>query len=277
MAAKAQERRVASAEERELQPTSKRKKPPGPEQTPKRPQQQVFRFFDLPRELRDDIYDQSLVFKTKYASQHGVRLRARRSTILSLLLVNHQFQAEYLERAAQHTCLVVTDRGTFHGEDVKLPKPLSYARQLEVFLATCCESPSLHGDKRHPCSVIRELRMHRKWIVHLCAQMKFLQSLKIEVMLDPHGNVSGCEEAFLKHQHRLTNFDASIAPLKGLEVYHSSHYVSEGVWSFNRPRKLVLEWDAASGDVKRVEEVKEEKPAVAAKVKERKEVVVEEG
>ncbi|KAF2764785.1 hypothetical protein EJ03DRAFT_16056 [Teratosphaeria nubilosa] len=247
-----------------------RQTPAQPDAAARKAKTGVFRFFDLPRELRDQIYYDSLIFKRKFESQHGSRLRARRMADVNLLVISHRFREEYLERAERHTCVVVTDRGIYHGEFLKLPNPLKYATRLEIFVAACCESPALHGNSRHPCSVVREIRMHRKWIENLCSQMRNLSSLKIEIMLDPHKRVSGCEDALLREQHRLTGLDERVAPLRSLEVYHSSHYVSEGVWSFNRPRTLVMRYVPETGELRRIEEGVERRPSGAGEKVEEK-------
>lgn len=207
----------------------------------------IFNFFALPRELRDKIYEESLQFKKKFEPQHGVRLRARRIVAVELLLVNRQFHNEYLERAEKKTCLIIVDRDHYHGETLELPIPIKYARKLELHLALACDEPD-HGMER--CRMLPELRMHRKWIVKLSEQMKYLDAITIKVLIDAHACVKECEEKLLKEQYRLTNLES----LASLEVYHCDYYVGKtsSAWNFGKPRKLVMKWSAESGDLQRV-------------------------
>ena len=204
-----------------------------------------FDFFSLPRELRDEIYLHSLTFKRKFRSQHGARLRGRRVTEPSLLQVSRQFHDEYLERAEQHTCLVIVDRPEFHGDSLKLPRPISRARNLELYLAVACDSPDHFTDQ---CRVVKEMRMHRKWIVNLCNQMRFLESLSITLIVDPHQHVNECEAKVLELQDKLTNF----ADLKALEVCHCDYAGKDVGWSFANKRTLEMKWSNEDGMLHRV-------------------------
>ncbi|TKA76310.1 hypothetical protein B0A55_04198 [Friedmanniomyces simplex] len=230
-------------------PVSRRRSPTAadavkPEVT--EPPQITFNFFDLPRELRDLIYDFSLTFKRKIRSQHGARLRGRNVAESSLLLVNKQFRREYFERAEHHTCLVIVDRPEFHGDLLKLPPAISYARSLELYLAIACDSPDHFTDQ---CRVIKEARMHRKWIADLCQKMRQLQSLSIKLIIDPHQHIQACESKLLELQHKLTNFEE----LKALGVYHCDYAGKETGWSFASKRTVVMEWSAEDGELHAVE------------------------
>ena len=211
----------------------------------------VFDFFNLPRELRDQIYADCLQFKVKFESQHGVRLRGRRVAQGSLLQINHQFRHEYLERAEKETCLVIVDRDHFHGEALELPTPVKYTRKLELHLALACDSPDHVIDR---CKVVQEVRMHRKWIGDLADRMKHLNSISIKVLLDNHPFVRDCGKRLLSEQHRFTNLEA----LTSVEVYHCDFYQGDngtGAWNFQRSRKLVMQWSPGKSELQRVEGV----------------------
>ncbi|KAK0942127.1 hypothetical protein LTR29_006372 [Friedmanniomyces endolithicus] len=232
-------------------PTSRRRAPTAadevkPEGTPL---QTTFNFFGLSRELRDMVYDFSLTFKRKIRSQHGARLRGRMVTEASLLLVSKQFSREYFERAQYHTCLIIVDRPEFHGDSFKIPRAISYARNVELFLAIACDSPDHFTDQ---CRVVKEVRMHRKWIVDLCQKMRRLESISIKLITDPHQHIEACEAKLLELQHKLTNFEE----LKNLAVYHCDYAGKETGWSFASKRTLVMEWSAKDGELHRVEAAK---------------------
>ncbi|KAK1080903.1 hypothetical protein LTR33_005136, partial [Friedmanniomyces endolithicus] len=230
-------------------PTSRRRAPTAadevkPEGTA--PPQTIFNFFGLSRELRDMVYDFSLTFKRKIRSQHGARLRGRMVTEASLLLVGKQFSREYFERAQYHTCFIIVDRPEFHGDFFKIPRALSYVRNVELFLAIACDSPDHFTDQ---CRVVKEVRMHRKWIADLCQKMRRLESISIKLITDPHQHIEACEAKLLELQHKLTNFEE----LKKLAVYHCDYAGKETGWSFASKRTLVMEWSAKDGELHRVE------------------------
>lgn len=222
-------------------------------------QPQIFPFFSLPRELRDQIYAHALVFKHKLPSQHHVRLRARRVPILSLLLVSRQFRTEYHETAERLSCLIVVDRNTYHGEPLLVPRGLTYIRRLEVFLATCCEEPT-HRDLTAPhplsgrrgCGVVPEMRMHRTWLTDLVGQLRGLEGVKVEVLLDPQQAL--CEGFLLAEQHRLMGGVRGLGvEIKGFEVCYAEYLGSgEEAWNFLRKRRVVMRWDAERGQLIRI-------------------------
>lgn len=223
------------------------------------PQPQIFPFFSLPRELRDQIYAHALIFKHKLPSQHHVRLRARRVPLLALLLVSRQFRAEYYETAERLSCLIVVDRNTYHGEPLRVPRGLTYIRRLEVFLATCCEDPT-HRDLTAPhplsgrrgCGVVPEMRMHRTWLADLVRQLRGLEGVKVEILLDPQQAL--CERFLLAEQHRLVGgVRGSGVEVKGFEVWYAEYLGSgEEAWNFLRKRKVAMRWDVGRGELVRV-------------------------
>ncbi|KAI7337466.1 hypothetical protein KC315_g2299 [Hortaea werneckii] len=217
-------------------------------------QTSTFNFFNLPRELRDSIYDESLIFKRKFEDQSGVRLRGRRLVQIHLLLINRQFRDEYLERAEKKTCLVIVDRDRYHGEPLKLPAIMKYTRKLELHLALACDVPD-HIVSR--CKVTQEVRMHRKWIGNLCDQMQHLESVKINVLIDAHEHVTECEKSILEEEYRFTNLEN----LTSLEIFHCDYYVGHKgttcAWNFSRARKVVMRWSAERGELERVKQVGE--------------------
>ncbi|EMC94949.1 hypothetical protein BAUCODRAFT_519967 [Baudoinia panamericana UAMH 10762] len=210
----------------------------------------IFRFFDLPREMRDQIYDESLTFKQKYQSQHGIRLRGRRVVNPALLLVSKQFHQEYVERADRKTTLVIVDRNVYHGELLevsKLPKQLTCATKLEIHLALACNGEADHIT--NGCRVLKELRMHRKWIVDLVRKMRRIGAIEIKVVLDPRDQGSVCERKFIELQYLFTN----VEELQRLEVFHADYGMTGADWNFQKSRELVMEWTQGACEVRRVE------------------------
>ena len=205
---------------------------------------QPFRFFSLPRELRDLIYDCDLQnhLKRKLTSQHHARLRGRRVARTPLLLVSKQFREEYFSRVTGFATLVVVDRGEFHGELLKLPSPLSYVKNLELHLAIACDdlnhlSPGTSSSNPYEgCRVLRELRMHRKWIVHLARQMRWLNEIKVTVYVDPHLFIDACENEVVSEAWRLLNVEEVVK----LQVCRCEFVGKGAAWSFAKPREVVM-------------------------------------
>ena len=102
------------------------------------------------------------------------------------------------------------------------------------------------------CRAIPELRMHRKWIADLAEQMKHLDSVEINVYMDPHTQVKACEHNVMKEQYRFT----SLVALTSLRVFHSGYFVGDKSpvcpWNFSKPRKLVIEFSSATRTLQEV-------------------------
>lgn len=221
-----------------------------------------FNWFGLPQELRDEVYEHLLVFKQILPLQHDVRLRARRSIDPRLLTVSRQFKHEYSARAEQRTCLVIVDRVDFEGKLLKLPKPLMYVRKLELHLALACSvQPPWSTEK---CRVQKELRMHRKWIVDLTKQMRHLDSITINVLVDPHQQVETCKKNLVAEYYKLTNLEELVS----LDVFECDFESRMGKWNFMKPRKPIMKWSARSGELEMVESGVAGKELLATAVKE---------
>ena len=107
------------------------------------------------------------------------------------------------------------------------------------------------------CRAIPELRMHRKWITDLSEQMKHLDSVEINVYMDPHTMVKACELNVMKEQYRLT----SLTALTSVRVFQSGYFVGDKSpgcpWNFSKPRKLVIEYSPTMGTLREVDETNE--------------------
>jgi hypothetical protein len=74
----------------------------------------IFRFFDLPRELRDKIYEQPVLMDHWLVPnylEHDIHIEAEKLS-MSLLLVNRQFREEYTERCEDQQALILHDAFT---------------------------------------------------------------------------------------------------------------------------------------------------------------------
>ncbi|KAK3675687.1 hypothetical protein LTR78_004328 [Recurvomyces mirabilis] len=205
----------------------------------------TFDFFRLPRELRDQIYFDSLAYKRKYPDQSGARVRGRRVADPNFLLISKQFKSEYLERAEQHTALIIVDRPEYHGDNITLPSEIAYARHLEVHIAIACDAPDHVGNQ---CRVTKEVRMHHRWLSNLCTKMRHLQSVQVDMVIDPHQYINECEAKLMEMQYKLSN----VLELSSLRLFYCDYAGRDFGWNFGKSRKLAWEWDAEDRSLHRV-------------------------
>lgn len=84
-----------------------------------------FDFFGLPRELRDKIYEQPVLFEYEHlptTSREDLITKAKKLRT-SLLLVSRQFRDEYTERCAGQQALCMRDHCAFRGDIAVSPSP----------------------------------------------------------------------------------------------------------------------------------------------------------
>lgn len=84
----------------------------------------MLNFFDLPRELRDKIYEQPVLFENQRlpSTEKGFFIKAKKLRT-SLLLINRQFKREYSEQCEKQQALCFRDRpggGTLKREKVTI-------------------------------------------------------------------------------------------------------------------------------------------------------------
>lgn len=90
---------------------------PSPVATSSEDTAQIFRFFDLPRELRDNIYEQPVLVEHWYMRPDmwdDLCIRAEKLNT-SPLLVNRQFRDEYTKRCQDQQVLCLRDRTHWTG------------------------------------------------------------------------------------------------------------------------------------------------------------------
>ncbi|KAK5124228.1 hypothetical protein LTR85_001931 [Meristemomyces frigidus] len=100
------------------------------------------RFFDhfgLPRELRDQIYDEVLATEPPFdlGKKNGLCYAVEHAAILRLALVSHQFGEECRKRAQQTACLVLEDTIKWSGSEaeiVQLPHAYLHVANLQLLL-----------------------------------------------------------------------------------------------------------------------------------------------
>ncbi|KXT14068.1 hypothetical protein AC579_10546 [Pseudocercospora musae] len=152
-----------------------------------RMRQKTFRFMDMPREMRDSVYE-SLATDAIVAETQTIQVSIERGPRLSLLLVSRQFRKEYTESIKRSAKLVVLDRGKV---DVPLQlKPQATVRLCQAAKLTAtasfrllaiCLSPDI--DHNRGCTLSNDLKRHASWIRTLAPQSSHLKQIHISMLL----------------------------------------------------------------------------------------------
>lgn len=191
------------AKRRKIQPSLHKKTP-----TP-----QPFRFFDLPRELRDQIYDLMLHNRTNVPthSLEAPELQVMNGPRSSALRVSTQFAQEYTEQMKRSTSLVIGDANVI-GYDLALAR-------IPFVLASNCTRLAVHTNAYDIEEIVRE-------VDYLIKGFSCISTLLLKVSITP----TDCRGS--------------------LEDLTRCHGVSEiGVFVHDLKRKVVIEaaWNSQSG------------------------------
>lgn len=152
-----------------------------------REDQQTFRFFELPRELRDMVYDElkqdersvlaGRVNPTSaprdYASlkPSNIGAQLRFGPVSDSLILNHEFKSEYSPRVQGSQVLTFLDLPAFNQEPFELDPRLRQVNHLELRLALALRVCH-HGPQSDPeCLMALEVRDHLGWLTHLIPQL----------------------------------------------------------------------------------------------------------
>lgn len=194
----------------------------------------IYPFFDLPQEVRDNIYDECLEDIDLPDLCLELHLKANKVPITALLLVNKAFSNEYRLRANTKQSLTVTDdcpRGlltTYCQGNFDIP-----TRALTIS-TVYIEAFVLH---------LTDIEEHHDWISQLIAQLPAVRKVHLRVIIgrefviDDFGdfeNDTDCEESL-----------TSVPYLASYKCYMRS----KNWQSFEDCRTVVLQWDSGTGDV----------------------------
>ena len=212
------------------------------------PTKNVFPFFKLPRELRDNIYEQALETRTsshrpgegcgQHLDGHSgcVSFQAINVPVTPLLTVCRRFNQEYTDRAAKFSMLVVTETGSCKTlfEDFDFPK------QAQAFTRLRIDLHFLHPN---------DINDHHEWLAQVLAGMKKLQDLSIRI----HMLRRSFEEIVMKivlqeAQERLNDYWTSLPHLHDLEV---REIVESERYTWDESSPLILKLSEASGKVEK--------------------------
>lgn len=184
------------------------------------PDEPSFRLFDLPRELRDHIYEHVLVDNSTFSlvppkrdllndestdRQHNptpghsldevterpdvqlpgllASVKFRPST--NVLLSSKTLRQEYEERSKQVMTLVLRDNEHYSFQPITLPEQAKEVYWAELHLILFCHNCPImsHCDER-TCQAAHEITQHQYWIKNLlCSQLTKLRSFSVHAYL----------------------------------------------------------------------------------------------
>ena len=230
-----------------------------------------FRLFDLPRELRDNIYDSALVENATFTLEGkagaagdatsrpedaldepveppselpslNASVKFRAST--NLLLAGHSLRHEYEERAKQSMIIILKDNDRYAFQPISLPEHATKVQNLELHLICFCHlCPTISHIDDKTCHAALELEQHRLWIDKLLPDLKELKALAVHAYI--------CHDRYKPDsKHRLpcerivaTKFAGfqSVPKAKKLTL---SRYDFQANPDLNGPKAIILEWPA---------------------------------
>ena len=211
----------------------------------------VFRFFDLPRELRDAIYDhlttdkRSLYVGKQYArlkknrqdAEKELKARVLDAPITSLLFVNHQFYQEYLEQVLTKMTLVLKDHIDYRFSAPRLRGTLKRVRKVAcILILYTCDCLGMHEQSAF-CKADIDAGKHRTLIKEVNTQLtdpRCSVGIRFYLQFDPITKTEGCIlPRNKKLQEELRTLTDETKRLTRLEVYRYSSWIDPAL----KPKK----------------------------------------
>ncbi|KAK4499033.1 hypothetical protein PRZ48_009545 [Zasmidium cellare] len=209
---------------------------------------EAFRFFDLPPELREMVYDYlaedeiSVVKPELQAS-----LSVQDAPLTNMLLVNHQMKNEYHKIAAKKTTLVFSDHENFNFTLPSVPSNLPNVTKISVRSFVVCED-------RCPldctyCEAAMDLRQSVELILKIQSTMQHVPSLEVNLGVWWKGEGKYNWPATPHRQDVidvLYNKLIEVPKLSRINVYRSPHRCLEPDKLVD-PENLIANWTKADG------------------------------
>ena len=204
---------------------------------------QVFRFFELSRELRDTIYDQPCMLDDKliiaqneepesdvYYNDPGNRLRIQaKKPETNLLLVSHKFADEYKERCKGRIELFVRTHPERFLREMWSKDAALQLNVLNLHLGVF-HFGGLTGEE-----VIRELEDVELRLKHLCNQLPYLRTVYLKLYIANHNVSLNAFEEWLRSM-------VLMSALEQLKIVSCSDPAK--CWDLASPKYLLVDWKA---------------------------------
>ena len=184
----------------------------------------IFPFFELPRELRDFIYEQSLQSKDQRL-RCGICLKAKDTSPTNVPLVSKQVKRELEECAHRRSHLTIADRLGFDEHTGIITLPPAAKKIWTLSVEACPEDP-------------KEMGLSLRWIRHVTAQMFSLISLSVKVVaeIEVETTVEEWVEGLEISNH------TTLPKLQAVQILHASQDLYNECWYDELVVAMVAEW-----------------------------------
>lgn len=192
----------------------------------------IFRFFELPRELRDKIYEQPVLMEHWHIFSlmlnHHDRYTQGEKLSTSLLLVNHQFRDEYTERCWDQPTLCLRDYLDF-SDNIGVLNLLDELRSWA--LSICIVDSSAH---------LTAPRRLEPYLGNCARWYHDLRAVNIILYLNYQSDVEDCAPYVFDHMQSTIADIASFSKVAKLEIYMTkpARRHKRASWS----RRLLARW-----------------------------------
>ena len=219
--------------------------------------EKMFKFFDLSRELRNEVYTnltKYLCVSSGYDEVHEEPIRAETYTadapIPHLFRLCRQFKTEYEETFKQGFTIIFRDIGSMDYEPA-LEGDLDRYTKAEVFVLAYCDDAGCPG---HKCGAYYDLRDHVGWIEKMLPSLQNLRDLRVRVyQCQSHDSSVECAPVHPPMQLR-DHLDrlVKLATLSRLEVYpfvkvEGSGNAADGVVAYESAQAPEKVWTKEDG------------------------------
>lgn len=254
-----------------------------------------FRLFDLPREMRDAIYDYALVDQSTFKvstrappppsenspetdatprpedavdevgdvepPSPGIQATIKYRPCTNMLLASQDLKREYEERAQKAMKITLADHDRYAFQAFKLPEQATRVHSFELHLILFCHSCNTisHLDEK-TCHATLELNQHQMWIDKLLPELTSLRTLAVHAYISHDRYRSESKQRIPCELVVLNKFQEmrSIDKVKNLYLYKYDYNCYPDL---DGPKATVWEWSARDGVVKAEEQLA---PPVAA-------------
>jgi hypothetical protein len=194
-----------------------------------------FPLFDLPRELRDWVFDYVIsdpwlvpanaAAATSEVDVQTIHFGIERPRLTSMCLVSKQFQYEYLQRVDRQTTIIMLDHKDFqfadyHPNGTRFQRIATTARHLEIrMFATCA---NMCGDMADECDILRL----EQFLSESLPRFNALQTVVVRMGIWSSEQAMTLEWPASEHSKNLQEFlekakITALAKLSRIEVYNS--------------------------------------------------------
>lgn len=213
---------------------------------PPDPQRHIFPFFDLPAELRNEVYDFSLGNVETHIRKH-VKAQTTNVASINLLLVSRQFNQEYADRAEsakEFATLKLSETPCNCPSNIALPPSAKTIKHVTFELAF---------DETNVVEMYEKSFKHLRRITFVLKQMRTVKTLDFR-----HHFIDWREEEFFGVEYAFFWLRGDkllkLSCLTKLECYFldEQKHPDTSIWDFDDKAKLSIKWNKETGKLEYV-------------------------